>query len=325
MVAQLVVAGVFLLAMVAYSISLGAFARSRTVKNHGHLFMVGALALFVLGIYYLVSLWSLFGGARAVTIGGLFVLSVFFLGSMVVCNQDVRFANGAVRIRQDSWLYRLLINFCQLSPEKHRSLCSLSWVGMFAIIFMPCLILVMHVVSILIGIVSFLFAGQNPVRPLVSCFKMTIKNREEGIFQTLYVGGIPAAPAIPAAAIAAVYCLLWLVMTHLAVFRVIGLSLASLVILALIAGILVRLVQRTDAHKLVQPAMEPVFVGLVRNAAVASRIVTVPASFVGRTAAHAAVVSGRGIARGVVTPFEFVTSLLRVFKKTACPPIIFEK
>lgn len=161
------IAMVYLVVAVVFSMFLGAIAKSKLVKSTRWLLGVIVVAIWYYGTLHMVGLWHYGHGSQAVTILGEFVLCVFAFGGIIISGQDIKYDNGAVAIREGSSIYWVLTKWCKLDPDKPRTLCSISWTGMLAIIAMPIACILVNLYWTVMTTLAVLCCGMN----LVSYFK----------------------------------------------------------------------------------------------------------------------------------------------------------
>jgi hypothetical protein len=232
----------------------------------------------------------------AVAIPGMFWASVFFLGALVVSSQDLSAKNGNVHVKVGSPLYFVLTKWGGLD------VCSLSWIGMLAIIGWPLLNLVELVAIIIWSFVfGFLLVGCNPF----AVFSKSIEyGRADDSEPPMCICRVPVSPLMWAAVYGLVRLLVWLTKFPIAVlvYHIIGFCIAFCLIIMFLSW-LVKLAMKEESFTGQQEAT------ISYGPSLPERIYTGALQPTGRA---------------IKTPFALFFQIMVVLKKKACPRILFD-
>ncbi|MBM2820753.1 MAG: hypothetical protein HW405_513 [Candidatus Berkelbacteria bacterium] len=304
----------YLLLMVVTAITLGGTAKTKFVKRTSIALAILASAIFVTDFYYAVMMAFDHKGFWAITVLLCFVDFVFFLGAMIVCNQDMGFENGGVTIKKDGLLYRMIYNEGMGMGRRRDdfTLCSISWLGALVIVLYPIILIVGHLVMAIVALAMFLIAAQNPLhlnRWWQAWFAENWNGEEA--WETLYLGPMPFSPFL----IILILCL-------------VGMGVYSLIHMPWISWWLA--LQLGIAFVLLMVVLLPIaYVAalLVDRAEIASTGKPLPD---GEQRTEKVLVAPRAIGELAVTPFVWlamaiktildpIAAILPVWKKRACP------
>ncbi|MEK7202535.1 MAG: hypothetical protein AAB669_03360 [Patescibacteria group bacterium] len=230
--------------MAGIAIVLGALSRTKLVKTLSKPLLVLASGVYLFTLWQAVAIvpashWADSWGVAALIVA---VSSVFMLGTMLVCSQDISYKNGALGIRHNSLIYRIA-EATALSRDWDlggRSLCKASWSIGGAILFGGVLVGVGAVVNVVIALGFFLYNGSNPFLVWLDAMEdFEIKNRHK---RMKYWGNTPRSPGLLLLVLAAVYGIWWVSVTFTPVMVVgagwLGIMIACAVAFMLFAGFL---------------------------------------------------------------------------------------
>lgn len=282
-----------LLLSMAYSVALGGLAKTKLVKEGRVVFGIVALVLFGLSVTNAISVSQLHLGWIFSIIGS-FVALVFFFGAMVVTSQVITAKNGRVHIKKDSLIYKLLNKLGGLEFDGNYTLCSLSWLGIGAIIGYPLFLLVVNVACVAIAFIMFLLSGGNPVG-----YFRDLTNFETPYMQQKKIfGNVPACPIMWILLAGLIYLLVDLII-HSTMALHLFLILASILAFVLVMLVLIVIDFKRHTGYSKYEKEQPVTVRVYRKAVVPT----------------------------VTTAWNVVSLpfiLLAVLKKKVCPPIVID-
>lgn len=198
--------------MAGLAIVLGALSRTKLVRTLSKPLLVLASGVYLFTLWQAVAIvpashWADSWGVAALIVA---VSSVFMLGTMLVCSQDISYKNGALGIRHNSLVYRIAEATAWSSDWDldGRSLCKASWSTGSAILFQGVLNGVGAVINVVIALGFFLYNGSNPF--LVWLDAMEDFSIRDYYKRMRYWGVLPRSPGLLLLALGAFYAI-WLV------------------------------------------------------------------------------------------------------------------
>lgn len=286
-----------LLGTAAYSVLLGGLARSKALRALRFPLAFVATAIWVEAVFSCVKMWGAPYG-KLVTIPGIFWASVFYLGALVSTAQDITAQNGSIHLKKGSPLYLVLTKVGGLDPSKPRTLCSLSWIGMAALIFWPIAQIAVGVIGTIFVTFQFLLSGYSPIK----YYKIQILDNERVFLKVVMWGPVPMIPLLWAGIGGLVWLAVWGAQFPVVVgwYKIAWIVAAAGIVLLIVDRIIAQLMPGKYEVKVSGPALP---------------------SMIYRFALQP---TGNAIKTGVVTPFTILFQLIGTVKKRVCPPIVVD-